>query len=161
VKTHTLTVFLALPNETSISVVKEQVFSAFGDDIFKGIHDVPSIVSLDDFVLCREVQHRGNGTTYYEALTNDQLLRDTVANWAVLFIQFKDESGAHNVTVSGQISETSSISGQMQPVKVSIPSLTDEDEVSYPPSVGIDSAMDIDGAFEESSVRNGKRKAVD
>jgi hypothetical protein len=103
VKTHTLTVFLALPNETSISVVKEKVLSAFGDDVVKGIHDVPKIIGLDDFVLCREVQDRGNGTVYYEALTNDRLLRDTVGNWAVLFIQFKDESGAHNITISGQI----------------------------------------------------------
>jgi hypothetical protein len=59
------------------------------------------------------------------------------------------------------ISETSSISGQMQPVKVAIPSLTDEDEVSYPPSVSVDSAMGIDRVFEESSVRKGKRKAMD
>jgi hypothetical protein len=160
VKTHTLTVFLSLPNETSILVVKEQVLSAFKDDVFKGIHNVPRIMSLDDFVLSREVQDRGNGTTSYEALTNDRLLRDVVGNWAVLFIQFKDESGAHNVTVSGQISETSSISGEMQPVEVTIPSI-DDDDVPCTPSAGIESAMNIDGSFEESSVRKGKRKALD
>lgn len=102
VKTHKLTVFLALPNETAISVVKEQVLSAFSDDVFKGIHDVPKISGLDDFVLSREVMERGQDTTSYEILTDDQLLRDFAGNWAVLFIQFKDDSGARNITVSDQ-----------------------------------------------------------
>jgi hypothetical protein len=68
------------------------------DDIFKAIHDVPKIFGLDDFVLSREVI--GRDTTSYEVLTDDQLLRDVVGNWAVLFVQFKDESGARDVTVS-------------------------------------------------------------
>ncbi|KAI0254862.1 hypothetical protein BJV78DRAFT_1152130 [Lactifluus subvellereus] len=144
VKTHTLTIFLALPNETTILVVKEQVLSAFKDDVFNGIHNVPRILSLDDFVLSREVKERANGTTSYEALTNDQLLRDVVGNWAVLFMQFKDGSG------------------KIQPVEVTVPSLTDDDDdVPCTPSAGIDFAMDEDEAFEESSVRKGKRKAVD
>ncbi|KAH9977626.1 hypothetical protein BGW80DRAFT_1283375 [Lactifluus volemus] len=144
VKTHTLTVFLALSNEASISEVKEQVLSAFGDDVFKGIQDVPRIMSLDDFVLSREVQDRASGTTSYEPLTDDQLLRDVVGSWAVLFIQFKDESG------------------KMGPVKVTLPSLIDDDD-DMPRSLpaGIDSTMEIDGALEESSVRKGKRKAMD
>jgi hypothetical protein len=94
-----------LSNEASISEVKEQVLSAFGDDVFKGIQDVPRIMSLDDFVLSREVQDRASGTTSYEPLTDDQLLRDVVGSWAVLFIQFKDESGVHNITVSSQVTE--------------------------------------------------------
>jgi hypothetical protein len=102
VKTHKLTVFLALPNETAISVVKEQVLSAFLDDVFKGIHEVPKISDLDDFVLSREVMERGQDTTSYEVLTDNQLLRDLVGNWTVLFIQFKDDSGARNITVSDQ-----------------------------------------------------------
>jgi hypothetical protein len=102
IKTHKLTVFLALPNETAISVVKEQVLSAFLDDVFKGIHDVPKISGLDDFALSREVMERGKDTTSYEVLTDDQLLRDVVGNWAVLFIQFKNDSGARNITVSDQ-----------------------------------------------------------
>ena len=102
VKTHKLTVFLALPNETAISVVKEQVLSAFSDDVFKGIHDVPKISGLDDFVLSREVMERGQDTTSYEILTDDQLLRDFAGNWAVLFIQFKDDSGARDITVPDQ-----------------------------------------------------------
>ena len=78
-------------------MVKEHVLSAFSDDVFKGIRDVPRVAGLDDFVLSREVM-RGQHTSC-EVLTNDQLLRDVVHNWAVLFVQFKDESGAHNVTV--------------------------------------------------------------
>lgn len=109
VKTHKLTVFLALPNETAISAVKEQVLSAFLDDVFGGIDDVPKISSLDDFVLSREVIKRGIDTTSYEVLTDDQLLKNVVGNWAVLFVQFKDDSGARDVTVSSQFTGPSFI----------------------------------------------------
>ncbi|KAI9467169.1 hypothetical protein BJY52DRAFT_1162663 [Lactarius psammicola] len=144
VKTHKLTIFLSLPNVTPISAVKEQVLSAFSDDVFKGIRGVPSIRNADDFVLSREVMERGRGTASYEVLTDDQLLRDIVGDWAVLFIQFKDESG------------------EIQPVEVTIPSLAEDDEdVSGMTSGGIDLGMDIDETPEESSVRKGKRKAVD
>lgn len=52
--------------------------------------------------------------------------------------------------------------GRIQPVEVTIPSLTDDDdELSATPNGGIDLAMEIDDTFEESSVRKGKRKAVD
>ena len=74
--------------------------SAFSDDVFKSIRDVPSVTGLDDFVLSREVIERGQQRASYEVLTNDQLLRDVVGNWAVLFVQFKDDSGARDVTVS-------------------------------------------------------------
>lgn len=99
-KTHKLTVFLALPNETTILAVKEQALSAFLDDVFKGIHGVPKISRLDDFVLSREVMERS--TASYEILKDDQLLRDVMGNWGNLFVQFKDNSGARNVTVSDQ-----------------------------------------------------------
>jgi hypothetical protein len=97
VKTHKSTIFLSLPNVTAISAVKEQVLSALSDDVFKGIRGVPSIRDADDFVLSRELMERGRGTASYEVLTDDQLLRDIVSDWAVLFIQFKNESGAFNL----------------------------------------------------------------
>ena len=78
--------------------MKEQVLSAFSDDVFKGIRGVPSILDVDDFVLSREVMERGRGTSSYEVLTDDLLLRDIVSDWAVLFIQFKNESGAYNLS---------------------------------------------------------------
>ena len=74
-------------------MVKEQVLSAFSDDVFKGIRDVPSVAGLDDFVLSREVVEMGQSASY-DVLSNDQMLRDVVGNWAVLFVQFKDASGA-------------------------------------------------------------------
>ena len=100
VKTHKSTIFLSLPNVTAISAVKEQVLSAFSDDVFKGIRGVPSIQDVDDFVLSREVMERGRATSSYEVLTDDQLLRDIVGDWAVLFIQFKNDSGAYNLSRS-------------------------------------------------------------
>jgi len=144
IKTHKLTIFLSLPNVTAISAVKEQVISAFSDDVFKGIRGVPTIRNADDFVLSREVVERGRGTASHEVLTDDQFLRDVVGDWAVLFIQFKNESG------------------EIQPVDVTIPSLADDDDdVSGMTSAGIDLEMDVDETPEESSVRKGKRKAVD
>ena len=54
------------------------------------------------------------------------------------------------------------VSGEIQPVEVTIPSLAeDDDDVSGMANGGIDAAMDIDETPEESSVRKGKRKAVD
>jgi hypothetical protein len=88
-------------------VVKEQVLSAFSDDVFNSIRDVPRVTSLDEFVLSREVIERGQQHTLYEVLTNDQLLRDVVGDWAVLFIQFKDDSGALHVTASDPSTEPS------------------------------------------------------
>ena len=100
IKTHKLTIFLSLPNVTAISAVKEQVISAFLDDVFKGIRGVPTIRNADDFVLSREVVERGRGTASYEVLTDDQFLRDVVGDWTFLFIQFKNESGAYNLYLS-------------------------------------------------------------
>jgi hypothetical protein len=50
----------------------------------------------------------------------------------------------------------------MRPVEVTRPSLIDDDD-DMPCSLpaGIDSTMEIDGTLEESSVRKGKRKAMD
>ncbi|KAI0268100.1 hypothetical protein BC834DRAFT_676416 [Gloeopeniophorella convolvens] len=144
VKTHKLTVFLALPNDTPISSVKEQVLSAFSDDVFKNVRGVPPIVNLGDFVLSREVKQKSSDSTSYEVLEDDQLLRDVTANWAILYIQFRDEYG------------------EIQPVQVTIPSITeDDDDMPVSPSAGLDSGMDVDETPEESSVRKGKRKAVD
>ena len=68
-----------------------------------------------------------------------------------------------NVTVSDHFTGSCFVSpGRIQPVEVTIPSLTDDDdEFSTTPNGGTDLAMEIDDAFEESSVRKGKRKAVD
>lgn len=163
VKTHKLTIFLSLPNVTAISAVKEQVISAFSDDVFKGIRGVPTIRNAGDFVLSREVVERGRGTASYEVLTDDQFLRDVVGDWTVLFIQFKNESGAYNLYLSvRRRGKYLIILGEIQPVDVTIPSLADDDDdVSGMTSAGIDLAMDVDETPEESSVRKGKRKAVD
>jgi hypothetical protein len=50
----------------------------------------------------------------------------------------------------------------MRPVEVTLPSLIDDDD-DMPCNLraDIDSAMEINGALEESSVRKGKRKAMD
>ena len=90
-------------------MVKEQVLSAFLDDVFKAIHDVPKVSDLDDFVLSREVTEKGKDSTSYEVLTDNQALKDIVGNWAVLFVQFKDDSGARDVTVFDQFTGSSFI----------------------------------------------------
>ena len=68
-----------------------------------------------------------------------------------------------NVTVSDSFTGSCFVfPGRIQPVEVTIPSLTDDDdELSATPNGEIDLTMEIDDTFEESSVRKGKRKAVD
>ena len=51
-------------------MVKEQVLSAFSDDVFQGIRDVPNVAGLDDFVLSREGQSIYQKLGYSSARTD-------------------------------------------------------------------------------------------
>ncbi|TFY54334.1 hypothetical protein EVG20_g9747 [Dentipellis fragilis] len=136
VKTHKVTVFLSLPNTTPIATVKDETLSALSADVAQGL-DFPSIQSTDDFVISKEVKENKRSTGKYQQLDDGQLLRDVASNWEVLFVQFKDPSG------------------NILPVTVSIPSITDDGEEEAPPES--DNGMDVDAPTE--SDRKGKRKA--
>jgi hypothetical protein len=96
VKTHKSTIFLSLPNVTAISAVKEQVFQLSRMMFSRESVGYPAFEMWT--TLCyRERSWKGEGAPRYEVLTDDQLLRDIVGDWAVLFMQFKNESGAYNL----------------------------------------------------------------
>lgn len=102
VKTHKLTIFLTLPNITSLSTVKSDVLSALSAFVAKDVTDIPALYppdSTDAFELAREVKTRQSrgvmmGTGTYERLEDESVkLIDIVSNWDALYIMFRDEDG--------------------------------------------------------------------
>jgi hypothetical protein len=98
IKTHKLTVFLTFPNTTLISTVKEDVLSALQADVAQGL-EVPILSGTDDFELSHEVKekNRRQGASRFQVLLPDQVLKNVVNNWEVLFVRFKTESGRSNI----------------------------------------------------------------
>ncbi|KAI0321958.1 hypothetical protein OF83DRAFT_106763 [Amylostereum chailletii] len=137
VKTHRITVFLTFPNTATVAEVKEEVLSALVADISQGF-TLPKTSTVDDFALTRGIQGKGHVPGQYDLLDDEQVLKDVVSNWEILFVRFKD------------------ISGELLPVEVTIPSLEDDQDSN---TANINAEMEIDMS-EESSVRKGKRKAV-
>ncbi|KAI0053748.1 hypothetical protein FA95DRAFT_1552250 [Auriscalpium vulgare] len=137
VKTHKLTVFCTFPSSTTLGPVKEEVFSALTDGVAQRV-EFPTVSSLDDFVLARELKEKGQGTGRYEALRDSQVLKDVANNWDVLYIQFKSQDG------------------ELLPIEVTLPSLNDDDEEE---SIPIEYPEEMDLAPDAGSSRKGKRKA--
>ncbi|KAI0082526.1 hypothetical protein K474DRAFT_1655316 [Panus rudis PR-1116 ss-1] len=129
-KTHKLTVFVTVPNGTLIKALKADVLSALNDPAFTtdtdllpseaDLHDpewqVPQVTSTDEFELCRAVKEKGRPTGKYSVLDENSTVKSSLVNWESVFVQFKDEEGA------------------LLPIKVSIPSLDDEEEEEVRPT---------------------------
>jgi len=88
--------------------------------------EVPQVTSVDDFELCRALKEKGKPTGKYELLDANKDVKSSVVNWESLFVQFKDSTG------------------KLLPVKVSLPSLLEDDEEEQE---------------QTPSTRKGKRKA--
>ena len=130
--------------------------------------EVPKITSEDEFELCRPNKEKGKLTGKYERLESRLQLKTTVVNWDTLFVQFRDMEKGEWYTKSFIVTTCHNIlffhptpffytlqlscEGIFYPVKVSLPSLLedDEDEVPQAPDPA-EEAM--------SAVRKGKRKA--
>ncbi|KAI0722644.1 hypothetical protein C8Q76DRAFT_793666 [Earliella scabrosa] len=72
--------------------------------------EVPKVTSTDDFELAKAVKEKGRPTGRYEKLDGGAQLKNVVANWEPVFLQFKDPNGG------------------LLPVKVSMPSIFVEEE---------------------------------
>ncbi|KAH9899538.1 hypothetical protein C8Q73DRAFT_663215 [Cubamyces lactineus] len=83
---------------------------------------VPKVSSVDEFELARAAKAQGRPTGRYEKLDPTAQLKNVVSNWDPIFVQFRDESG------------------ELLPVKVSIPPILPEE-------------------YEDTSTQKGKRKA--
>jgi len=143
-KTHKLTVLTTVttPEKTTIGELKAEALSALkadvlsrdrdGDiDMFGAPHDpewaIPPVESEEDFEFARAKKERGRPNGQYETLPNGAIVKQQLVNWESVFIQFKDDSG------------------NFEPVKVSLPSLVedDEDEPDYTAAKGKRKATDI------------------
>ncbi|KAI0921217.1 hypothetical protein AcW2_006263 [Taiwanofungus camphoratus] len=138
-KTHKLTAFLTASSTDTIDTIKAEALTAlqsnvldapnphaeFGMDVEEDPSwTLPKIATLDDFELCRSIKEKGRPTGKYEVLEGDAVTRNALVNWEAVFVQFRDSNG------------------ELQPVKVSLPSVFDEEDEE-----------------ELSAIRKGKRKA--
>ncbi|OBZ70293.1 hypothetical protein A0H81_09717 [Grifola frondosa] len=121
-KTHKLTVFLTALPSASIASLKADALTALQSDVLDapnphtGMADadpfwtVPKVASVDDFELCKSVRDKGRPTGQYQLLDNSRSVRESIVNWEHVFVQFRDSSG------------------KLLPVKVSVPTVDDEEE---------------------------------
>ncbi|OCH88325.1 hypothetical protein OBBRIDRAFT_795378 [Obba rivulosa] len=140
IKTHKLSIVLAADKETTVGSLKTEVLSALQAPVLDApagptsMHvdedpewAVPKITGVGDFELSRALKERGRPTGRYEVLDTATRIQSALTNWEYVFVQFRDENGT------------------LQPVKVSLPALLDEDE------------EDQEAAL--AAARKGKRKA--
>ncbi|KAI0329531.1 hypothetical protein GY45DRAFT_1304563 [Cubamyces sp. BRFM 1775] len=134
-KTHKLTVFLTLPGTSTVAEAKAEALTALTSSVLQNPEPhpelmdeddeewkVPRVSSVDDFELARVAKAQGRPTGRYEKLDPTAQLKNVVSNWDPIFVQFRDESG------------------ELLPVKVSIPPISPEE-------------------YEDPSTQKGKRKA--
>jgi len=111
--------------------LKQEALSAL---LTQSVEGVPKVESVGEIELCKAKKEKGKGTTStgqpeYEVL--EGVIKDTrLANWEVLYLQFKDEDG------------------NALPIEYTQPSLYEEDEALPAPSLDT-----------SPSTNKGKRKA--
>jgi hypothetical protein len=142
VKTHQVTVFLTVPQSATIAVLKDEALSALTSRVATEDENFPHVSSTDDFELARKEKSRSG--VIYEALEPEKNIRGLLANWEVLYFQFRDEESecttcSFEFLVVLQL-DTNVCQGNLMPVDVSQPALVDDEE-------------------EEPPVNKGKRKA--
>ncbi|THH30324.1 hypothetical protein EUX98_g3848 [Antrodiella citrinella] len=158
VKTHKVTFFITASQTSTIASLKAEVLSALQAPVltsptpapFSGtaamdVDDaeewkVPTVSSEDEFELCRAIKDKGKPSGRYERMEGRTTIKASFVNWDMVFVQFKDTE-----------------KGIFHPVKVSLPSMLEDDEDEQPeapppPPPPQDEA-------EMSAVRKGKRKA--
>ena len=184
IKTHKLTVLLNVPSTSTVNDIKAEVLDALQsgvvnapiqpeesamdvDDEDEEEWEVPQVETTEDFELARQAKEKGRPTGRYEQLEVKAQLKNVLANWDPVFIQFKDVDGEwavilfvfwlraymlHYHTIHAMNVESPRphyacrllpSTGGLLPVKVSIPSISGEEEEEQ--------AL--------SAARKGKRKA--
>lgn len=135
--------------------------------------EVPKVESEDEFELCRAIKDKGRWSGKFERMEGRTTVKSSLSNWETVFVQFKDmEKGEWYIILlryrrvviiyfpsfasacppDGSMHHT--MIGIFHPVKVSIPSLLEDDEDEQPPQPEPQPAEE-----EMSAVRKGKRKA--
>ncbi|KAJ8588915.1 hypothetical protein M405DRAFT_768377 [Rhizopogon salebrosus TDB-379] len=116
VKTHQVTVFLTVPQSATIAVLKDEALSALSSRVATEDENFPHVSSTDDFELARKEKSRSG--VIYDALEPEKNIRGLLANWEVLYFQFRDEES------------------NLMPVDVSQPALVDDEEEEPPANKG-------------------------
>ncbi|PIL37431.1 hypothetical protein GSI_01125 [Ganoderma sinense ZZ0214-1] len=128
IKTHKHTVLINIPSTSTVDDIKAEVLDAlqsgvvnapvqlteYAMDVDEDADDlewkVPQVETIDDFELARQVKEKGRPTGLYEVLEVKSQLKNVLANWDPVFVQFKDPNGG------------------LLPVKVSVPPVFPEEE---------------------------------
>ncbi|KAF8645487.1 hypothetical protein AX16_007772 [Volvariella volvacea WC 439] len=140
IRTHKLSILLSVSPTTTISEIKDEVYSALSSDVGAQVEEeesLPSFKEVDDFDLCKDLKDRGKPTGMFEKVEVGRQIKDLgLASWDTLYIQFRDESG------------------ELLPVTFTTPSINDDDPALMPPPSSA-------GALEApvSAKSKGKRKA--
>lgn len=94
VRSHRLTIFLTLAPTGTIASLKNEVLSALTSEGNQTEEEVPQVTSVDEFEICKAVKaSKGAASTEYEVLDGKQFIRDCrLANWDIVFLQFRDSS---------------------------------------------------------------------
>lgn len=132
--------------------------------------EVPTISSEDEFELCRAIKDKGKPTGRYERMEGRTTVKASLVNWDMVFVQFKDmEKGEWCIAsfvLLGQSYKLYSLEtyapyatllGIFHPVKVSIPSMLEDDEDEQPEAPPQPPPPEDEAGM--SAVRKGKRKA--
>lgn len=146
VKTHQVTVFLTVPHSATIAMLKDEALSALTSRVATQDESLPHVNSTSEFELARAVKEKEksrSGVTY-EVLEPDKSIRSLLANWEVLYFQFRDEESESTTCCLAFLVvlqlDLNGCQGNLMPVEVSQPSLIDDEE-------------------DEPPVNKGKRKA--
>jgi len=113
-KTHKLTIFLNAPHPTTIAALKTQALAALSQ--FSDEDDVPKASTIDDFEFCRATKSQGK-IVAFDVLETKSTVRDTLNNWEVIYLRFRNESGKLQDV---QVDELPSIDDEEPPSPVDV-----------------------------------------
>lgn len=160
-----MTIFLTLSPASTIETLKEEALTALTSDVNQ-VEDVPKVTSTEEFEIARAVKNKDRAPEYEVIETSKQIKESGIANWDVVYLQFRDPSSGKHFFVSVvpplfvwllRTCEFNVIlcqpSGNLLPVTFTQPSLLDEEPMSPPPAPPPE--------FEDSATRTGKRKTRD
>lgn len=101
IRTHQTTLFFTVPPSTTIGFLKEQTLSALNSGLNEE-EDIPPVKEVGDFELCRCRGIKGKDRNAdvqreYDILDEPEstIKGIKLANWEVLYLQFKDEEGMY------------------------------------------------------------------
>lgn len=99
-KTHRHTIFLEAPATKTVESLKEDALSAMTAKV-NGANDedIPEILSVNDFEICREIKEKRRRTGNYVTLEGSEIVQKVAVAWETLYIRFKDSNGNYIIAL--------------------------------------------------------------